>query len=391
MIKLGLLCDYPINNELIKLGIKSNVWHPGSQPVINLIEGLSFDNDIVINIITTTKIINKSIFININDNIKLHILPIPNISGMITAFIPRIIIINKYINNLNLDIVHGQGTEGEYSLAAITSKYPNIITVHGILREVKKYYKIPLWNPGKLGVYLEYITLKYAKNINSISKYAENIIKNISKGKIYNIANPVNDKYFNIEKDIKNNTILFIGSICKAKGFMDLLKAAEIIENKKLKYIWKIIGKPIGYKYDDNIKYYNDFINNNLKNQKFEFLGWLQIEKIIPHLVSTICVVLPSYCENSPMVVAETMASSTPIISTNVGGIPELIDNGKSGFVINVGNYEELANTIIYLNDNKDIAINIGREARLKAKKYDKILIAHNTMNVYKEILKINI
>ena len=77
--------------------------------------------------------------------------------------------------------------------------------------------------------------------------------------------------------------------------------------------------------------------------------------------------VLPTYAEAMPMSVIEAMAAGLPVISTTVGGIPELIENGVDGLLYAPGDVNALAEKISFLLDNKNIRIEIGGKARVKA------------------------
>jgi glycosyltransferase involved in cell wall biosynthesis len=68
-----------------------------------------------------------------------------------------------------------------------------------------------------------------------------------------------------------------------------------------------------------------------------------------------------------PMSVIEAMAAGLPVISTTVGGIPELIEDGVDGLLYTPGDVETLAEKISFLLEDKDARIRIGKKAREKA------------------------
>jgi glycosyltransferase involved in cell wall biosynthesis len=57
--------------------------------------------------------------------------------------------------------------------------------------------------------------------------------------------------------------------------------------------------------------------------------------------------VLPSYAEGMPMSVLEAMASGTPVVASRVGAVPEMLENGNSGFVVEAGQLDQLAEAIL--------------------------------------------
>jgi glycosyltransferase involved in cell wall biosynthesis len=74
--------------------------------------------------------------------------------------------------------------------------------------------------------------------------------------------------------------------------------------------------------------------------------GWLDARQVRDQIVSSRCLVLPSFAEGLPVVVMEALASERPVIASCIAGIPELIENGKSGWLVTAGSVEELTNAM---------------------------------------------
>ena len=81
------------------------------------------------------------------------------------------------------------------------------------------------------------------------------------------------------------------------------------------------------------------------------------------------CFALPSLWEPFGIVFVEAMASGKPVVGTDVGGIPEIVENGKSGFLIPVRNSRTLAEKIVFLLQNPSQARKMGLEGRKTALK----------------------
>ncbi|MDA8087543.1 MAG: glycosyltransferase, partial [Nitrospiraceae bacterium] len=74
--------------------------------------------------------------------------------------------------------------------------------------------------------------------------------------------------------------------------------------------------------------------------------------------------VLPSYHEGLPNAVLEAMACGLPVVATRAGGIPEAVEDGKSGILVPVGDHRQLANAIEYLLMNDSAAKRMGSRGR---------------------------
>jgi glycosyltransferase involved in cell wall biosynthesis len=94
---------------------------------------------------------------------------------------------------------------------------------------------------------------------------------------------------------------------------------------------------------------------------RVEFKGKLSLEETKNIMKDCYCLVLPSLSEGLPRVLLEAQALSKPLIASEVGGIPELIEDGQTGFLFEVGNSNELAEKLKILIKNRDLAIKIGR------------------------------
>ena len=98
---------------------------------------------------------------------------------------------------------------------------------------------------------------------------------------------------------------------------------------------------------------------------KISFLTeWYSIKDLAQLYAMCDCFVLPSLWEPFGIVLAEAMATEKPVIGTDVGGIPEIIDNGKNGFLVPTRDARALAEKIIFLLQNEKIARKMGVEGR---------------------------
>ena len=193
------------------------------------------------------------------------------------------------------------------------------------------------------------------------------------------------DRYQNVvpAKDIlkfKNNAkaVVFVGRLDDVKGYKNLLKVSELLEKEKdLKFVLVC-----GDKYKDM----REELAKKHKNCLF-----LSFRADIPEILSACDIyVIPSYSEGLPNTLMESMATGLPSIATNVGGIPCLIEEGKTGFLISHSeNLEEMTLAILNVKKNlqkmKDTVGKAGRE------KIEKEFNSKNIVKQWEKVLSENI
>jgi glycosyltransferase involved in cell wall biosynthesis len=101
----------------------------------------------------------------------------------------------------------------------------------------------------------------------------------------------------------------------------------------------------------------------NLKN-KVEFKGKLSLEETKEVMKNCYCLVLPSLSEGLPRVILEAMALRKPVIGSDVGGIPDLIKEGETGFIFKTGNSLDLSEKIKKILADENLAIEMGKNGR---------------------------
>jgi len=386
MLKVAMLFDYPLPELASQLGIAPG-FHPGSIPQRTLVGGLIESGQVRIDMVTTTKLLPGTRTVDMGERLRLHILGVPRFSGMPVGFVPRIRLLHKYLEQLEPDIVHGQGTEREFGIAAVTSRLPNVLTVHGILREVHKVTK-PRWHsPEHVGRWVERIALGKARHVIAISPYVQRVLSSSRPRHFYAIPNAVSLMFFGIEKPKLGAKVVFSALIGPHKGFDDLLQAASRLQAEGVNPPFRIVGKPslrfAGY-FADGVA----LAKRTFSPDHMDFVGWLTQEAWAEELRGACCLVHPSYCETFSMVIAEAMASGTPPVAYAVGAIPNLIEDGVNGFLVPPGDIDLLAQRIRTLVLNPELARTFGERAREKALSFRPEVVAEKTLRAYERVLQ---
>ena len=158
--------------------------------------------------------------------------------------------------------------------------------------------------------------------------------------------------------------VLFLGELGQRKGGYDF---AGIVENtvKKCPDV-RFVFAGSGSKEDENrIK---EMLEQKGLSEKCLFPGWVRDEAKDRLLRESAVFMLPSYQEGLPMAILDAMAYGLPVVSTYVGGIPQLINNGVNGYLAQPGDCEAIADGICCILDNADVYKKLSEESYKTAK-----------------------
>ena len=167
---------------------------------------------------------------------------------------------------------------------------------------------------------------------------------------------------------------LYFGRLSKEKGIETLLKAHM---NMPHSFPLKITGtgplKTVLSKKYSNV----------------EFLGYKSGQELNTLIANAAFVIVPSeWYENCSMVILESMAFGKPIIGSSIGGIPEQIEDGKTGFLFEMGNVEELSKKMTQLANDTKLRQYFGKNARNKLEnEYSLNEHCQKLENLYKDLL----
>ena len=123
-----------------------------------------------------------------------------------------------------------------------------------------------------------------------------------------------------------------------------------------------------------------------------EFAGWVEPEKILELINTATMVIMPSrWAEPFGLVALQATQMARPVVATRVGGLPEVITHGETGLLVEKENSEALSEAIIFLLQNKDIAMRMGQTAKSRAQKlfnWKRFVDAYDAL--YRQIIREN-
>jgi len=305
--------------------------------------------------------------------------PIKKITKGLTAYATMLGLLLQ--NKVSFMHVHAamRGSFWRKACFAFTAKLfgvPSILHLHG--SEMKTFYGA-LSPTGKR---LVRWCLEHVKTVIVLSESWKTFIAQIAPNANIHIIN----NYVTMpneapcEPQPKKFDVLFLGIVGHRKGVYDLLECWPTVL-KKLPYARLLIG---GNGEVENAKLVAEKLNIS---HSVDFLGWIDGAKKTALLKNADTFVLPSYNEGLPMSVLEAMSWSKPVVTTAVGGIPELITQNKDGVMIEAGDQLALSTAITMLGENVQLRKTMGEHAKKRiVNSYSNTAILPQLLRIYDDI-----
>lgn len=309
----------------------------------------------------------------------------------------------------DIDLVLSQQTAG-YSVVKIAKSMgiPFVTIMHGcetmifssVLNQVRNFKRgyLSLFKAFLSSVYYsilqELYILRNSSLIIAVSDTVAKVIANrpfIDKNKLKVINHGINMDLFKISEDETKTTrkklnilyhekvILFLSFITKQKGADIAIRSFKrlVNENKNLKLIIAGNGE-----YLDEAK---SLVNQLDIKPNVIFTGFIPNQDASKYYNAADIFIFPTLrLESFGIVIIEAMACGRPIIASNIGGIPDVIDDSINGLLIPPGNIDELTKKTLFLLKNKDFANKLAINAREKAvQKFSLEKMVEETINVF--------
>jgi glycosyltransferase involved in cell wall biosynthesis len=179
-------------------------------------------------------------------------------------------------------------------------------------------------------------------------------------------------------------TVLFVGQLGQHKGVFDILKSVPLVAEHRPDIRFVFAGASENQHEGAEIEKASKSLNGAV-----QFLGQVTGQAKLDLFLKSNLFILPSYAENLPYSLLEAMAAGLPVISTPVGAIPEVIEDGRNGFLIPPGDYQALAEKILLILGNAELQSAMSRANRGKIRKeYLPELAASHFDCIYRKLLE---
>jgi len=209
----------------------------------------------------------------------------------------------------------------------------------------------------------------------------EDSFPKIDKSNFIIRRNWINTASYKIKKKERTDkgvlSMLFVGWVDKAKGIEDLINSFSYFETEKVKLY---IG--------GNGSYYEEarqLVKDKGLSERIIFLDWIGQEEKMRRFQMADVFILPSHFEGMPNAIMEAISAALPVIATNVGGIPDMIQEGVNGFLIEKEKPKQIAAKINCFLEDSSLLDKMAKESEALALKNHDI---SGAVNLFREILK---
>jgi glycosyltransferase involved in cell wall biosynthesis len=317
-------------------------------------------------------------------NVFFHSLCVPKIGWLSTGYQGCIRAVRKKLHEIQPDIVHGQGTERDCAITAVFSGLPNVVTIHGNMRLIASLNRARPFSFQWLVALLERLTIPHSCGVVCITHYTQQAVKDLAR-RTWVLPNAVDASFFEVNAVPGPGAqvrILCVGLVCVRKNQNAFIRALDSLAARH-KFELRFQGWT-----SERDAYCQEFFSLVKARPWCAYGGLANREELKALLRQATMLVLPSLEDNCPMAVLEAMAAGVPVVAGRVGGLPDLIEDGKTGFFCDPLQALSMAAAVERVLTNPTAAAEVAHEARRCAReRFHPEVIARRHLEIYREVL----
>ena len=279
-------------------------------------------------------------------------------------------------------MIHVHGTEEGYGLAALDVGVPTIVSIQGIVQLCACVSPSIFF---RLQAPIERHIIRKSKYFGTRTEWANSFIRGLnSTARIYDLPEAVDEVFFKERVQQSTQNVLIVGSVVQRKGLEEALEAMSLIVAKYPSAKLLVVG-------DGPPDYLNALKERALSAGTAHHVEWLgpkTVEEIVALHGLSALLIHPSHIDNSPNSVAEAMVSGLPVVASDVGGIPSMIEHSVTGILVEPRNPRQLAEAVISLLHNEPERGRLANRAKEVAfERHLPSKVAKKTLSVYADII----
>jgi glycosyltransferase involved in cell wall biosynthesis len=312
-----------------------------------------------------------------------HFLAIPSAWYARPHVIPNVVHARAELKKLQPDLIHCQDNMALAMGAMSVQNTKKLFTVHGIKSVESRVWQGPEYWSHQMDAMLERWARQHFNEVITISPYVDRFLP--AHVRKHHVPNPVRKLFFEQPQSGSNgHHVLVVGVLTRLKRPLDVLQAFAILKRQDADARLTLVGEAEDTEYHREMRHFVE--RQHLSD--VEFAGRRSPAEIAVLMRQASVLVLASVQENSPMVIAEAMASGLPVLASRVGGVPLMVEDGVDGVLFDCGNVEQLATMLREVLRDAALRGKLSRNGRAKAlRRYSSESVGAATVNIYRNVL----
>ena len=352
MLRFCLAGEYPVDVSKIAGGVAHVLYLLG--------ETLAERKDINLHIVTPAKD-RRGTRVERKTGATIHYVGVPR-RRIVPNLLRQVPVLASVFEKLQPDVVNSHHCVT--TNAGIRAGCTVVHTIHGVIHKELPYAKGLRKLSMRLHAVLERAAISRSDAVVSVAQYGLDEYRPWVKASGFVIEDPVEDLFFQVSRGNIRNSILYVGIIHRRKNLMALVRALVDVRAKHPDGVLNVCGPVAQADYMSEIQL---FVRRNGLEQNVNFVGLADRQSIARYLADSVCLSLPSRQETAPGVIAQAMAAACPVVVSPVGGVPEMVEDGVTGYIVGPDDIRTMADRISMLMDNKDLVKDMGKAGRDKA------------------------
>ncbi len=345
---------------------------------VNLVKALAEFDDLDIHVITTR----QNCYSEREEDwgkVRVHQLPWAGGSMLRNAVGPGRRQMKEYLKEIKPDVIHAHDT---YGLMVKGLDLPRVFTVHGfihgdVLVSGSRFAALRSW------IWRRIETSGWADqpHIISISPYVRERLRGIATGVIHDIDNPISESFFDIRRNEREGTIFCAAAVIPRKNALALVDAVAGLAASGIHVELRLAGSLDDERY---VRQVRDRIRQKGLEKQALLLGRLDTKQIQEELSAAGVFALTSLEENSPMGIEEAMAAGVPVVTSNRCGMPYMVRDGESGFLVDPNDPSDIARRLAQLLNDDELRRSMGAKGKeIALDRFAPAKVAARTREVY--------
>jgi glycosyltransferase involved in cell wall biosynthesis len=373
-LKVALATLYPLDLARIPGGVRTVTF--------NLVQGLRQWPDLDMHVIHCHSDVDCDRDV-VHDGVSVHYRTMPRrrlVPNLLMA-IPRV---EHLLRQIQPDLVNAH--VAHHAVAALRAGYPTVFTIHGVSHREAQVYTSTWFDRSRflLERVLHDYAMRHVRDVVAISPYIMEEYRHRTHARFHRIDNPLLPEFFAVPDLAEEGRLLYVGTIDQRKNVIDLLRAMVIVRSKMPDVHLRIAGRTTNVDYGRQVQ---EFVASQGLQRNVEFLGLLDQSHLLDEYARCTAVVLASLQETAPMAVIEAMAAGKPVVATRVGGVTDLVEDGRSGLTVETRDVAGLARCLLNLLADPALRRSMGQRGSQLAQRFRVETVATAYRQLYYDIV----